>query len=480
MAVNASVLDCTLTLPDNVLTAAGLATPFQLQPPCSMTVGTQQAYAEAAIFDPATNSISIYHPLVIDAGTTPPVAPVVPTLANDSVVALWFGFNGLVLELLDTRGMDTNQSPTLQAIDCVNGLPGVSGDIFGQVSWCNTQPFFAAANNSIAAGSLIIPDIGTDSQGNPCPTSRSFEIVDACPSDNVPTQYILLPDGTTVQDTATNRATYTNGTVINNASDEALLANILDPLIGCTPFLNPSVDDPGSMVPSLAGNELQAAVHQAAPAALIALNDPDTVLTSSGAVSADKTNAYRLGVNQGLLGNGPNTDNGSLSAYCDNMVSVAPSWLLDFQQTFTGQTTPDDTVGSDLFTFLCERYLMSLQQLTCATPTYQPVTCAADSNGVATSCAITLTPASTVASTAAVSATTAPFSNSTVTIAGSGTLTAAGTLTTSGALTAGGTTLTTATLSATRTTATAPPNRTKFPFRRPHGGWFSPASPTGR
>jgi hypothetical protein len=160
---------------------------------------------KTAVFDPTTNSISIYHPLIINAGHTPATAPVVHSLADGAVVALWFGFNGMVLQLLDQQGLDTNQSPTLMGIDCVNGLPAINEHVFGQVSWCNTQPFFAAANASIAAGNLVIPDNGTEA-GNLCPTSRSFEIVDAWPSDNVPTQYLLMSNGTVVQDTAANRA----------------------------------------------------------------------------------------------------------------------------------------------------------------------------------------------------------------------------------------------------------------------------------
>ena len=129
----------------------------------------------------------MYHPLVIDAGKTPQIAPVVPALPNGAIVGLWFGFNGATLQLLDTNGGDTNTSPKLKAIGCVNGLPGVQGDVFGQVSWCNTVPFFNAADASIAAGKTVIPPLGTDKNGNACPSSRSFNIVDACPSDNLPT-----------------------------------------------------------------------------------------------------------------------------------------------------------------------------------------------------------------------------------------------------------------------------------------------------
>ena len=45
-------------------------------------------------FDTATGKVSVYNPLVIDKGTQPGAAPVVPQLTATSVVGLWFGFNG--------------------------------------------------------------------------------------------------------------------------------------------------------------------------------------------------------------------------------------------------------------------------------------------------------------------------------------------------------------------------------------------------
>ena len=386
VALNASVVDCFLTLPNNPLTAQGLATPFQLMAPCSQSVGTQQAFAEAAVFDPATGDISIYHPLVIDAGKTPQIAPVVPVLPNGAIVGLWFGFNGATLQLLDTTGGNTNTSPKLKGIGCVNGLPGVNGDVFGQVSWCNTVPFFNAADASIAAGKTVIPPLGTDKNGMTCPSSRSYEIVDACPSDNLPTQYLLLADNTTVQDTAANRAAQPAATVLDNASDEALIGLIVDPVIGCTVFQAPSLDDPGAKVGSLVTQELQARQFQAAPIANVPINDPDCLLTSNGAISIDKTNAYRLGVNQVPVSQDP----GSLSTYCNNMISVAPPFFKINQAGFTATTTPDAGVGNNLFTFLCNRYLMSLMMLTCPPNPNQPVTCQLDGNGAATSCTINI------------------------------------------------------------------------------------------
>lgn len=386
--LNASVTNCLLKLPNDVLTADGLATPFELQAPCSQSVFLQQSFAEAAIIDPTTGNISIYHPLVINAGMTPQVNPVVPTIPDGAEIALWFGFNGDVLQLVDQNGEDTNQSPTLKDITCVNGLPGTEGDVFGQVSWCNTGPFWSAVNTAVQENKLAVPALGTDSQGNTCPTSRSFVMVDACPSDNVPTQYLLLSDGSTVQDTAANREMFPSAEVINNGSDEALLSLSLDPAIGCTPFLAPSLDDPGSTVSSLATSELQANQLQQSPIALVPLNDPDCLLTSNGDVSVAKTDAYRSGVNQPQVSDSSPAVAGQLDFYCNSMIDLQPSFILSFQDKFSATTSPDSMTGNNLFTFMCARYLMSLQQLNCPSAGSQAVAIKTDNAGVATACTI--------------------------------------------------------------------------------------------
>jgi hypothetical protein len=416
IALDPNATNCFVTIPDNALSAEGLATPFLLMPPCSMAVGTQQAFAEAAVFDPATGEISIYHPLILDAGKNASVAPVVPNLPAGASVGLWFGFNGDTLQLLDTDGKDTNASPKLAAIKCVNGEPGISGDIFGQVSWCNTNAFFEPVNANIAAGKTTVPPLGTDKNGQDCPSSRAFTVVDQDPSDNLPTQYLLLPDGSTVQDTAANRAKYPTATVINNASDEALIGDIIDPLIGCTPFKVKSLDDPGTLVSSLATQELQAGLFQKTPLALVPIGDPDCLLTASGAISTDKTNNYRIGVNQPLLG-AANSDNGDTLTFCNNMVEFAPPWLLINEAVFQGQATPDPGVGNNLFTFLCNRYLQSFTNLACTPTLTQTVSCQLDGNGAATSCTI----ASSATGGGGANSTTASQSTSASTSAGQST-----------------------------------------------------------
>lgn len=118
-----AVKNCFVTAPNNLLTAEGLATPWLLQPPCSMTVPAQQAFVEAAIFDPDTGALGIYHPLVTDAGKRPALPPVPVFLPRNAVVGIWLGFNGGILQMTDLNGLDTNTSPILKGASCINGLP---------------------------------------------------------------------------------------------------------------------------------------------------------------------------------------------------------------------------------------------------------------------------------------------------------------------------------------------------------------------
>jgi len=111
-------MNCSLIVPANPLSAQGLATPYQLTAtdaaagPCNEANANQTAFVQGAIIDPATGAISIYDPLVVDAGTQPATAPVAPTLPAGAIVALWFGFNGNTLSLV---GADQAQSVLNQA-----------------------------------------------------------------------------------------------------------------------------------------------------------------------------------------------------------------------------------------------------------------------------------------------------------------------------------------------------------------------------
>src|SRR3989440_6651329 len=216
-AINA---DCTLIVPPDPLTAQGLARPYQLvatdpgKGPCHEASAAQAAFVQAAVIDPARGNIAVYNPLVVDQGTQPARAPVVPKLPQGAEVGIWFGYNGNNLTLQGSGG-------SLVTGHCVNGI---AGSIFGQFSYCNAPAFFRAANQAIQAGRLVPPPLGKAKDGLPCPTTRDFSIVDQDQSDNVTTSYLITASGKVAQDTQANAATLQGqGQVAKNGSDERLL-----------------------------------------------------------------------------------------------------------------------------------------------------------------------------------------------------------------------------------------------------------------
>ena len=347
--------DCTLIIPDHPLSAVGLATPFQLiatDPnggPCNEANTAQSAFVEAAIFDPATSQISIYHPLVIDHGTQPAVAPVVPELPANAVVALWIGFNGSNLTL-------TSADPqNLWDAKCVNGLPG---SIFTQVSYCNAREFFKAADWAAINGALKVPALATAKDGQTCPTIRSFSIVDQDQSDNVDTLYLVTSNGRIAQKTKANTASLRGATTILNPGDNSLFSYFVSPAIGCRPWLLPSLDDPGQRVPSQAANELQAHLLQKTPVARIPGGDP--MVQFAGQPNLLKNNLYRAGMNQ------PHASDQTFQTapYCREMLRALPRLALD-QRLESHFPSLAPAAANNTFTFLAQRFAASWQLLDC-------------------------------------------------------------------------------------------------------------------
>ena len=373
---------CSIIVPPNPLTARGLATPYRLYGPgCTMADTGMRAFAQATILDPATGRLSVYEPLVIDRGSAPAAAPVVPALPKHAIVTIDLGFNGDNLTQVPAGGRSRHHdgANSLEEGRCVNGL---RGSVFGQVSYCNGPAFYWAARKAINAGMLRIPALGTGKDGRPCPTTRSFTMVDQDQSDNVTTRYLLTADGRTAQDNAANAATMSKATVITNGSDDALLDSFLDPALGCTPFTAPDLSNPGTNGTSQALNELQAYADQAAPRALVPVNDPMTQV--NGSFSIEKTNLYRVGVGQSRLSAGADPK-ANARTYCRRMIRLQVASLERDQSLFTTQPPADPAVGDNLFTFLAARLSGSFDNLNCgAFGMTNPVHLTLDGQGVAT------------------------------------------------------------------------------------------------
>ena len=390
--------NCTLIVPENPLSPEGLATPYLLtatnpaQGACHEANLHQTAFVQAAIINATTGQISVYDPLVIDKGTTPVAAPVLPKLPLNSVVALWFGYNGNNLTLAGadqmegpspslpmTMYLDGSDSsggyefpasaPTsdflLQQADCVAG-EDINGrfSTFTQVGACNTTAFFTAAEAAVAARKLKVPNPGTAADGRNCLTTRSFALVDQDQGASVSTEYLAEPGGQTAQDTAANRQALTGASALFNGSDSELLDLFVDPALRCRPWVVPNQTDGGALTSALPLDELQAAVwagkQGSGPVALVPLNDPMTLDTYAN-FNTGKANAYRANVDMPPLPAGE-----SPGQYCTDLERIQGSRLQEDVNLLTKARSPKPGAADNLFTFMALRLKNSFVDLDCA------------------------------------------------------------------------------------------------------------------
>jgi hypothetical protein len=363
------------------------------------------------------------------------------------VVAIMFGFNGDNLLLTGTGN-------SLRQGRCVNGA---GQSLFSQVAYCSSPAFYRTANRDIARGVLTIPALGTGNDGQACPTVRGFDVVDQDQSDNVVTTYLMNAQGQTAQDSAANVAGLPGVTAINNGSDNALVNKFMDPALGCSVYefrdLTAAAGKSGSQIT----DELMAAADQAAPIALVPLNDPMTLI--NGAQSVFKTNVFRLGVGQPMVGRRQRAD--TPANYCKNMMQVGMARASGAEKQFSAFTTPVPDEGNNLFTFLAARLAASWDNLGCGAllNAPDPVSLTLDENGVATAATFSPLAIGTLPGGVAPSATPSGTATATPTDTATGTPTATATDA------PGGTASPTATAAPTETAAPDP-----APTPTPTGG----------
>jgi hypothetical protein len=375
---------CIITVPSKPLSAAGLATPY-LVSGCDQTNFNFASFVQGAVIDTTLGSISVYNPLIINQGTTPAITPTAPTLPTNNVVGLWFGSNAGTITLKATT---TNGNSLTDGV-CVNG----NLTPFGQFAYCNAVAFFQAANTAIAEGLLVVPPIGIAVDFQPCPTLRDYFLVDMDQSDNVDTTYLLLGGigGKLAQNTAANAAKLgkNNVTILINPSDNRLLNAAVGAALGCSPWTVPDLADPGSFVPALPLNELQAAAHQAPPLAIIPALDP--MVLENGQPNLKKINLYRAGVNQPPAAT---LADANTVTYCQYLQAIQLPRLANNAALFA--TKPALVpVASNLYTFLASRFQVAFSNeggLTCTTllNVANPITVVANSTGFVTAATITL------------------------------------------------------------------------------------------
>ena len=354
-------MDCEIIVPAHPLTAAGLATPYRLTGPdgtspaasgCTMAnAANLGAFVQATILDPATGKLSVYEPLVITQGTRPAAAPVVPRLPRHAVVTIDFGFNGTNL---------TQVGATPRALiqgHCVNGL---RGSTFGQVSFCHGTPSSGPRAGPKRRRKLAVPSAGCLAEDRPgLPDDAGLHPRRPGPERQRDHQYLLTASGQTAQLSSANTAAMPRATAISNGSDNALLDDFVDPVLGCKPFTAPDLSQGGTPGTSQALDELSAARSQAAPVALVPENDPMALVDNH--FSMAKTDLYRSMVGQPAISPGNNAAD-SPAKFCQNMINIQTRFLSDNEALLAAGPSPVPSVGNNLLTFMANRLIMSLCQ----------------------------------------------------------------------------------------------------------------------
>ena len=371
--------NCTVTVPARPLSAQGLATPWELGDGCTWANGgTEGVFIDATILAP-NGQLQVYNPLVINQGTTPAVAPTPPTIAAGSQVILSVGYNGNALALVGAGAQQGN---------CVDAF---GNSLINQTPQCNAVSFYRMANAEIRRGLLKIPAAGTGQDGQACPTTRDFGLIDQDQSDNAVASYLFDPaTGQSAQATAANQAAMANATLETNGSDNGLLDKFVDPALGCTPFTAPNPTNPAGSSSSQALNELSARANQKGTIALLPVNNPQLLV--GGQFSLGKTNVYRAETDMPLLPRNTNLDRNA-GRYCQDMINIAaPRLKLDAPME-TGTRSPVPDLGDNLATFLAARLSGSFDNLNCKNyGLTDPVTLTTDANGVATAATFNTTP----------------------------------------------------------------------------------------
>ena len=354
---------CQLIVPPFPLTYTGLITPYQLQTidpatPCDMK--TFPSFVEAVILDLDTNSLSVYHPLVINAGSTPLVPPISFTMPKNNIVGIWFGSNGLSISLTPPI--------SIQQGLCIYNIGGInSKDVFGQFAHCNAIAFFERVKQLIVNNIPLnppIPELGTASDGEPCLTTRDFALVDMDPADNVVTTYLVdMATGKTSQNSFNNQNTNPQAVILKNGSDNLLLSN-LDLIMGCKPYQVPNLIDPNNpingKISSMALDEIHAAVKQKKFYAYLPKGDPMVRINNMPSLS--KINAYRQGIFQPMINDLNMADT---TSFCAHYTNINLPRLLKNKENFITQLSPDQAVSTNLYGFLLNRFSTSYNGLTC-------------------------------------------------------------------------------------------------------------------
>ena len=191
----ATSMNCSLSVPANPLSAAGLATPWQLGDGCSMAnAGTEGAFVEATILAPS-GQLSGLQPARRHRGHPARRG----ARGADHRGRLGGGDQRRLQRHQPVPHWSRHRRGQLRRRPRpVGHRPGVCLQRGG---------LLPGRERHIANGTLTVPAAGTATDGQACETTRDFALIDQDQSDNVVSQYLITAGGQTAQNSPANDAT---------------------------------------------------------------------------------------------------------------------------------------------------------------------------------------------------------------------------------------------------------------------------------
>ena len=218
--------------------------------------------------------------------------------------------------------------------------------------------------SSSGTSGKIIPSGGDMGTGRACPVTRNFEVADQSSANDVTTEYLLNPlTGQTAQDTTSNAGNIAGATLLFSRSDNTLLDQFLDPVLGCTPFEAPDLANNDQPASSQALDEILAGAYQPKIAALVP-ESAKVVLNGDAGFDAAKTDLYREELGQAPVSNQTNKISDP-QMYCQNLVDIQTPFLAANQTLLSTGQSPVTAVGGNLLTFMANELNMSFTNLGC-------------------------------------------------------------------------------------------------------------------
>ena len=188
------------------------------------------------------------------------------------------------------------------------------------------------------------------------PVTRNFEVGRPGLGHNVTTEYLLNPlTGQTAQDTTSNAGNIAGARLLLSRSENTLLDQFLDPLLGCTPFQAPDLANNDQPTSSQALDEILAGAYQPKIAALVPENDK--MVRSGDEFDAAKTDLYREELGQAPISN-QNNETSDPAMYCQNLVDIQTPFLAANQKLLATGQSPVTAAGDNLLTFMADELNM--------------------------------------------------------------------------------------------------------------------------